>query len=243
MKSIKIAGLCLVSMLMMSMALASAASAAPLWLGCVEGTAATSKYSSNQCTKTEAAGKWESVEVSRTEKVKVVGFTLTLTDTKAIGGSSKIRCTKGNEGEGTVGPGNKGRITKAEVTTPGTNCKVVTGLCSKVEEVKGADLPWQTEIFETEGKFLTKIEADGNGEPGWKVKCSGVEDVCTSESSTTLEQAKLENVVSSGVLLVLGTFEKANKAKCTVGGAKAGEVEGQFAILLANGQGLSINPN
>jgi len=55
MKFVKIAGLCLASMLMMSMALAGTAAAAPLWLLCLEGKEGSlpTKYTTNQCTRSQ----------------------------------------------------------------------------------------------------------------------------------------------------------------------------------------------
>ncbi len=242
MKSIKIAGLCLVSMLMMSMALASAASAAPLWLLCLEGTA-TTKYSSNQCNKAESGGKWESVALgTKSDTVKIVAFSLRLSDT---GAGTEVECPgPGSKGWGLIENSNKGVIKVAEVEKPETNCKVLkAGLlesCKKIEEVKGADLPWKTEVFETESKFLTKIEADGNGEPGWTVKCSGTTDTCLAEAGKA-ESVELVNGVTSGVLLVLGRFEEKEPAKCSLFGGSTGHVSGLVAILLWNGNGLSIN--
>ena len=61
MKSIRIAGLCLVSMFAMSMAVSSTASAAPVWEGCLEGST-TTKYKDSSCTVAEAGGSagWKS---------------------------------------------------------------------------------------------------------------------------------------------------------------------------------------
>jgi hypothetical protein len=251
MKSIaRTAGLCLVAMITMGMALAGSASAAPLWLLCLEGSASTSKYSSGQCTKTEAGGKWESVALgSKSDTVRIVGLTLRLTDLKTSVGKSTIKCDGvESEGEGYIYTEKHGIINTAEVKNAKTNCERVEGGCKagEVEKVKGADLPWLTELFETEGKFLTKIGGTGKGEPGWEITCKTLEgsktDVCLSESTEKREGVELTNKVStSGVLLVLGTFEKARKAKCSLGTAESGEVEGQIAILLNSGNGLSIN--
>jgi hypothetical protein len=247
MKHLKIAGLCLVSMIMMGMTLAGTAAAAPLWLVCLEGPNLT-KYSSNQCTKAESGGKWQSQELTTTDKATITSFTLTLTDTKTALGSTPVRCDSGGESEGTVGPGNTAVVKTAIIKSAGTNCRSLGGGCetgaNDIEGVEGRDLPWQTTLFEHEGKVLTKIEADGNGEPGWAVKCKTVlgskTDVCVSESGED-EEVELINEVTKGVLLVRGRFQTAKKADCTEGGKKSGEVAGLIAILLASGNGLSVN--
>jgi hypothetical protein len=244
MKHFKIAGLCLVAMLMMGMAVSAAtASAAPAWEGCLSG-GSTTKYETSACVKASATGTFSWQEINNTDKVTVTGLTLTLRDTKAIGGSSAVQCVGvENEGEGIVGPKNKGKITAAKVKNPKTNCRVIEGACKtlggEVRGVTGVHFPWQTELFETEHKVLTKIEADGGGEPGWEVNCEGVTDTCESEAGKP-EQVRFENALSGGVSLVRGTFEKVFKAKCSVGGAKSGEVEGQLAVLLASGAGLRV---
>jgi hypothetical protein len=248
MKHLKIAGLCLVSVIMMSTALAGTAAAAPLWLVCLEGTNLT-KYSNNQCTTAEAGGKWQSQGLTTTDRATITAFTLTLTDTKTSLGNTPVRCDSGGESTGTVGPGAVDVVVTAKVKNAPENCRGLEGGCesNKIEKVEGANLPWQDTLFETEKKILSKIEPDGGGgEPGWAVTCKTIlgskTDTCTSEKEKE-EAVHLENKLTGTVLLVLGTFIKGVKAKCTEGGAKSGEVEGQFAILLASGNGLSVNPN
>jgi len=101
-------------------------------------------------------------------------------------------------------------------------------------------------MFETEKegvkKVLANITATG-GKPGWAVKCGGAlgtTDECV-ESKEKPEFSELLNGVTKGVLLVLARFENRGRADCTVGGAEQGEVKGLIAILLYNGNGLSIN--
>jgi hypothetical protein len=254
MKYLKIMGLCLVSMLVMGMALAGNASAAPLWLLCLPN--AKGKFLDPACLKA-GEGKWESESLgTRTDKVVLVGMTIRVEDSKTLLGKSTIQCGHG-VGAGVVGPGNLGLITEAKVNTPGTECESVEGGCKKgeVEKVSGVNLPWQTEIFETEKKFFTKIEATGSGkEPGWEVACNTIggkkTDLCAVEAGKP-EIKELVNKKSGPKeeeLLVLSTFERKTMLKCTEGGAEAGLVFGAVAILLAkpnanepSGLGLSIN--
>jgi hypothetical protein len=255
MKHLKIAGLCLVSMLVMGMALAGNASAAPLWLVCLPN--AKGKFLDPACLKA-GEGKWESESLgNRTDKVVLLGVTIRLEDSKTLVGKSVVQCGHGI-GEGIIGTGNLGLIVVAKVTTPQTECERVEGGCKagEVEKVEGRNLPWQTAIFETEKKLLTKIESTAatEKEPGWDVECNTVagkkSDECVSEGRGRLESAELTNKKSGPKeeeLLVLAKFENRAEGHCSEGGAKAASLMGQVAILLAkananepNGLGLSV---
>jgi hypothetical protein len=245
MSSMRTVGLCLMAVVTMSVALAGSATATPLWLLCVKGSnSSNTKYEGSSCTKAAPSGEWESVELKGTEKVIGVGFTLTQRDTKTIGGPTAIRCDSGGRSEGVVGPGNKGKVTVTRVEAPSTNCRPLEGLCETVEKIEAVNLPWNSEIFETEKKILSTAATSGSGEPGLTVTCKtplgSKTDSCTVEAGK-LENSRLEDLISNGVLLILGTAEKLRKGTCTEGGKESGEVEGQGAILLASGQGLSIN--
>ncbi len=253
MKHLKIAGLCLASMLVMGMALAGNASAALLWLVCLEGTGLT-KYTNSKCLTASGGASseksWQSLGVptGTTITVKILAFSILLSDLKApIVGNVSVRCgMEGSIGEGTIESGGKGTVTKAEYVNTGVTCSGETN-CEKVEKVVGAHLPWATEIFTTEGKQLTKIKSKNPGagkEPGWEVECkvdgiAGNKDTCENESGKE-EQVILKNSVQTE-LLVAGLFAESNKATCEKGGAKSGLVKGLIAILLPGGA-LSINP-
>jgi len=242
MKFLKMVGLGLASAFVMAMALAGNASAVPLWLACLEGNTPTAtKYTSNSCGRVMSGSlptRWQWNEVTATDKVRITGFTLSLTDTKAVGGSSTVRCTSGIELSGTVGPGRFDRIEMAKVSEAKKDCARVEGGCKaeEVESVEGRDLPWQTELYETEGKFFDKIGSGGKGEPGWEVSCNTLlgkqTDECESEGEN-FESAELVNK-KTGLeeLLVLGTLVGLHKFKCSQGGAGAGSINGPFAILL-----------
>jgi len=264
MKFIKIAGLCLASMLLVGMALAGTASAAvpALWLVCLEGTEKLppTKYTTNQCTKaaTGNAGKWQSLSLplGRSDTVRVLAITLRLTDLKAgpLKEKSTVECGHPTEAWGLIENRETEKkviglllLKKAEVASPKTECRIVSGPCEELEKIEGANLPWKAEISEEGGKFVSKIQPDGNGEPGWSVRCKtflgSKTDTCVSRGPGTLEGISGENRVTSEVLLVLAEFLKLLKAKCSEGEAESGEVEGKIAILLAGpgANGLSLN--
>jgi hypothetical protein len=249
-----IAALWIVSMLAVSMVLAGSAAAAKLWSVCLEGSGLT-KYENSKCLKASSGGKWQQVGVpaGKTITVKLVVLTLLLKDTKVpLLGESEVQCYgKGSRGEGTLEEGGKGTVRVFEVEKPTENCKG-TKVCKEkeVEEVKGVNLPWKTEIVEEGGRFLTKILAGVSGkEPGWKVKCNTTvgsqTDECLSESAAVAERLVLINEITktSGVeeLLVKAAFRSNGEAKCSIGGAKAGKSTGKLAILLPGGA-LSVGP-
>jgi hypothetical protein len=252
MKHLKIAGLSLVSMLVMGMALAGNVSAAPLFLVCLPST--KGKFLDPGCLK-GGEGKWESESLgNRTDKVVGLGMTIRMEDSKTAVGKTVIQCAHGTGG-GIIGPGNLGRITSAEIPNPRTECEAVEGGCKKgeVEKIAAVNLPWQAEMFETEKKILSKVTGAGAGEPGWEVKCNTLlgskTDVCIVEKP---EQAIAENKKSGPKeeeLLIFGTGEKRGRQDCTEGGAESGTITGAGALLLAkpnanepNGLGLSVNP-
>jgi len=247
-RNIKIAGLCLASMLVMGMALAGSANAAPLlWLVCLEGTGLT-KYTGSSCAtlagRPNSEPGWQSLGLlpGQSDTVRILSFTITLTDTKATGGESKIRCLEHVTSWGLIENSGKGKQFTAEVANPKANCAVIKGGCKagEVESVKGAHLPWTTEVVEEGGKGLIQIVSGTGGEPGWTVRCNTLlgkqEDTCEG-----LEHAFAENQVTEGVLLVLAEFANLKKGKCSQSKAVSGEVEGKFAILLAGGGPLSLN--
>jgi hypothetical protein len=250
MKHLKIAGLCLASMLVMGMALAGNASAGPLWLLCLEGSGLT-KYSSNQCTTAEAAGKWQSLGIPSgvNDTVRLLALTLLLTDLSAgpLKEKATIRCPHPTTGWGLILAPNVLVVTAAKVASPKTECEREEGPCKagEIEGVEGIDLPWKEEVFETEGSLLSKIEPDGAGEPGYAITCNTLlgskTDKCTSEGAGTLEETIGENAVTGGVLLVKARFLTRRLGKCSEGGAKTAEVRGLIAVLLNEGNGLSLN--
>ncbi len=259
MRFIKIAGLALASMLVMSMAIAGSAAAVPLWLLCLPGPTgqAPTKYTDQSCTKAAVnlAGSWQSESLCEcsSDTVKIRAYSLRLSDTGTLGGTTTVKCNgTGSVGWGLITGRNLGLIKVAEVEKPNKNCELVeggAGLCTtaKLEEVKGANLPWKVHLFETENKVLTDISGTIAGkEPGWTLRCGGLEDTCTTPEGKP-ELAELSNLVQGAPgtselsLLVRARFEEKSPGNCTLGGNGTGHVSGLVAILLWKGLGLSIN--
>lgn len=250
MRYLKIAGLALASMLMMSMALAGTASAAGLlWLVCLKGTNLPTRYSSGTCLEAKAGGEWQSVGV-QTEKlitVKILVISILLTDTKTAIGEVVANCpNEGSIGVGIVKANGEGEVTVAEYTKAGAEkCTDEKGNCPKFTAVKGINLPWATNIEKAaNGETLTTIEPGSKGgQPGWAITCKAVVNVtdeCTSNAGE-LEKLKLVNRFSATELLVAALFEGAHPAHCSQSKENTGKVAGSLAILLPGGA-LSINP-
>jgi hypothetical protein len=254
-RNIKIAGLCLASMLVMGMALAGNASAVPLlWLVCLKSEGPFTKYTGPKCLESESSstGKWQSLGV-QTEKsitVKITVISIKLVDKKALIANSGAVCsTAGSVGEGLIEAGGKGKIRVAHVNEPTKNCKGVGG-CEEVKKLEGVHLPWDTAIVEGATGPLTQITNSGAGKPGWAVECKTAlgtkTDTCEEESKPV--EAKLtfgevtESPENGKELLVRALFEEKEETlgECTEGGKKSGLVLGTVAILLPGGA-LSIH--
>jgi hypothetical protein len=147
-----------------------------------------------------------------------------------------VSCTK-VVSSGTVGPKAADEVKVAEGVI--ANCKASLGT---VEEVKGLHLPWVTELTLVEPKagenlYRDIIKSGTGGEPGWLVKVSGTDDECTSEAGLpgftdmTNEGNNVDTLFNS----------EAPNAKCTVGGAKEGLIEGLLVTSLVSGKALSVS--
>jgi hypothetical protein len=223
----------------------SASAAVPLWLLCLEGTNShNTKYSSNQCTKSESGGKWESVPLEeKLDSVRIALFSLRFVLEKEPMGKVTIQCSKA-VGGGLIESRNGLLIREARVVNPSTECLAEdTRLfkeckTSNIEADEGRHLPWLYEVYqETEHKLIGRIKPfEGQGEPEWAWRCAGREYRCvlTHEEGAS-EEFINENVVAAEThtLLVLAGFRKKRKEACE-------EVEGHLAILLSSGDGLSL---
>jgi hypothetical protein len=154
MRSIRIAGLCLAAMFVMSRVAAGTASAAPHWLVCLPATSGSTatKWSTEQCSTAASGGSWEWSEPKTTEATKTEG-SLKL-EAKSIIGEVVVTCY--GTDTGWIGPNGTDQTTT--VTT--IACKAGEN-CEKVEtNATARDLPWNSEIKETEGLLHDTIRAE-----------------------------------------------------------------------------------
>jgi hypothetical protein len=236
MKSIQMAGLCVVAVLAVGMVVVATASAAPVWEQCTEGST-TTKYSEDQCMVAAAGGNWgwKAISASTPATVRLTSNTLTLKDTKTPVGTVEVTCVA--EGEGTAG-GSIGKINKLTIKScaAGKNCE-------KVETSESKDLPWETEFFETEGKVFQTLKGTGAGEPGWRISCKvlGVTetDECKVLPGKPGENNDHSQLGGSG-WLVVDMVEPLPRWDCTVGGEGSGVATGSFSFLRTNA-GLRVS--
>jgi hypothetical protein len=248
MKSIRIAGLCLVAMFVVSMVAAGTASAAPHWLVCLpttSGSTATA-WTTEQCAVAAAGGSSEWSEPKTTEVVRTQE-SLKLEAKSSVIGEIEVKCS--GTDEGFIAPGGKSVTTKitTEKCETGTNCEELLANKEQTEKkAEAVNLPWNSELKETEGTIHSTIRAGGAKEPGWRVTCLVLgqrqENECVAESGLVV----LENKNTPGntaALLVLANFINPNKPKsnCTATGNATGNVSGSIAILLASGRGLRVS--
>jgi hypothetical protein len=236
-KSLEIAGLCIVGVLALGMVAATAASAAPVWEQCTEGST-TTKYTEDNCKVAEASGKWgwKAIPAGTPGTVHITGSTLILKDTKVpIVGTVEVICN--TEGEGTAG-GSIGKVDTFAIKscTAGKNCE-------KVGSAEPRDLPWETEFFETEKKVFQTLKGAGAGEPGWSVSCTvlGIKetDECKSVAGKP-EEHEDDNEITGNEWLLLEIIEPLKRWKCSVGGEEAGEASVSIDIL-RRGTGLRVS--
>jgi hypothetical protein len=237
MRFIRIAGLCLAAVFVVSIVAAGTASAAPHWLVCLpehSGTT-TTKWTTHQCETAGSPGGWEWSEPTHTEATRTAE-SLKL-EAKTIIGEVEVKCS--GLDTGWIGPNGTDQTTT--VTTD--KCEAGTN-CEKIEKtIEARNLPWNSELKETEGLIHDTIRSGGNGEPGAEITCRVLGKTETNLCTSEVELVVLENKDTPGnvaALLVLAKFINPNKPKfnCTSTGKETCNISGSIAILLASGWAL-----
>jgi hypothetical protein len=238
MSRLKIAGLCLASMLVMGMALAGSASAAELFYGSCQKSAAGTKYSGETCEKAESTGEWGVGELASTEKAVTIA-TLRLADTKVpLAGEVAVSCT--GEALGLIGLKKIGRTEEIK----NIKCSNVKG-CESTPTVEPLGLPWKTELTEIENEAKEKSPGatlkSEKEEAGWAVTCTvlGIKetDKCVTNSAWITDYGNrftdsFFNPAEARWLVLLEFLNiKGHKAKCSIGGSEAGTVKEHLAVL------------
>ena len=223
------------AVVMMMMAV-SVGSASATWDLCTNVGAGNGSFKDPACQEKEAKGAWEWKEVATSNLVKllnVAGGKLKLEDMKA---ETQIECT--GEGEGTVGSGNKDVINSITAT----GCTFIKrGACSETPAPTAAavHLPWSTELQLVGTATWDSIKSSGAGTPGWEVKCTvggilKVVDTCEGEAKT-----KMKNL-ANGTVEAAFEGEASGKAKCSIGGAEQGLLNGAGVVEAVGGHGLQF---
>ena len=238
MKYLKMAfGLAVVAGLMS--VVASPAVAVPRWVHCVKSE--KGKFSDGTCSKSGTG--WETKELVGTSEITSSGE-LEAEDTKATGGAVAAQCTGSNTGWAanpttTTEPGEDGIATITNI-----KCKFVKeGLCRKLTSVEPRNLPWGTRLVEKGTEVRDEIiSGNASGAPGWKVICENLlggitEDTCELSGVSV---NVITNRATGKIEIIFDKITEMKKAKCTVGGAEAGNVRGTLLALLRSGNALWI---
>jgi hypothetical protein len=140
-----------------------------------------------------------------------------------------VECS--GSGTGLVGPG----ATDVQETLTPSACTTVKGSCSSPSAV-AVGLPWTTSLKENAKK---EVEDSITSKSGYQVTCSGViKDTCESAASAaTVLVTQITAVVKEEFPVVAN--EKI--AKCSLGGAEAGDVSGKFEVVGTNGDSVSVS--
>lgn len=206
------------------------------WVSCQENPE-VGQWENGLCSKVKANGNWETQAVVETKEVTSSAQGLELTDTKATGGASTIKCSETDVGW----IGIAGADGVSTVTT--TKCERVSGACEAGKPVtaKAIDLPWDTELKEESGGELRDVFQAGGKGPGYTVECTvggifKLNDECSGKMST-----KMANNQTNGAVEAI--FDaKTEKDECSVGGAGAGEITGTDIIKQRGGNALRAAP-
>jgi hypothetical protein len=126
----------------------------------------------------------------------------------------------------------------------------VTGECINAEDMKATceaaapmmissvNLPWTTQLLEpVAGLFVDDIIAGTGGNPGYVIKCRVLFITVTDTCTTVSGDAELTNVVDG---LVLGVFDEAVTALCTLNNTETGLVSGPFFIHALSPAGVLL---
>jgi hypothetical protein len=147
-----------------------------------------------------------------------------------VGGEITIECKIA--GKGYAGAGAADEVTQF---TPSA-CLTTHGLCTS-PGVTISDIPWHSELSESEGKLRDALTTGGKGSPEYRIACEDnpVEDHCSGATSTAIAN------VSGGVD---ATFDgKAQRLTCTIGGKNDGVIEGTMLVENPAGGTLTAADN
>lgn len=121
-----------------------------------------------------------------------------------------------------------------------TKKEEVANACETVDAAGALNLPWTGNVEKmTNGEFLGLISKAATKEPGYLVECKTalglVDDTCETNKGTNI----LTNVAGGLEAAFAATPETSELAKCSLGGAEAGQVNG--AVLApTNEEGLAL---
>jgi hypothetical protein len=155
---------------------------------------------------------------------------------------TEVECMVG-DGEGTVGPGAVGKVTKAECLEALT----VSGACAAPITITADNLPWRTELYLEGTMFRVLLLEEGtNGVPGFHLECETLLGLHLLLCTGFEESALLENDGTTGT--VLGEADEVSElqsetSKCINGASEEGLkliLAGADSLIFAEDSTLSI---
>ncbi len=198
--------------LAVSVSAASAASAAPEWYS--SATPATAEWQQGGKALGETtATVWKG-------HVRIADLTLV---------NATVECEA--TGTGTVGPGGAGQDTSWTLS----GCTLVkAGNCTKLENIKAVNVPWNTELGYSRGVARDAL-SNGESQIGFQLTCTvygiKIPDKCTAR--------KLYTTSENGASGVNTSFSEA--VTCNLGSEKdAGRVEGNESVEASTGGKLEV---
>ncbi len=158
----------------------------------------------------------------------------------SVEGNESFECEY-NE-KGTVGIGAGGKITSVtnKAGSKVIECSHPEGIRQcEVYDVEARDLPWATELFESESHVRDRIMSGGEGPPEWHIFCGkggGFSNKCSFETST-----RMENFATGPSPEVKAYFEPKFGLDCVYGAAEHFHYNGKEVIHASNYDGLEAN--
>ena len=196
------------------------------------------------------------------EKCLTVSENLTALTLQDMNESSSVECAVGTVlDEGWVGPGSEDETTSVTFTSecaPSAKAlnlagETVSNACTGTKAVgKALNLPWKTLVYLEGTTTRDIISGTTNGEPGYEVECtvSGlkVKDKCLTSAAADDAHIELNNLAAEGseptlvdVLFMEKLVNASEAAKCSLGGAESGLIEGEVLIAAVNSSGTLIS--
>lgn len=212
-------------------------------LECTKGGAGEGSLESSQSIETATGGKLSAATPTEVEKLSeafwlqdgtevIAPLEVSWYGTVRLAATARLPIECGDSATGKIKASRGGEITSW------TAFKCAS--TSKEDECKGGataealNLPWHTELVNSEGTVHDVLVGSGHGAPGYKWKCSWDGE----QGSECTGVLSLTTPVGDGG--VTATFNPSEKLNCTKGGTRGGTVEGKQEIKLVDGDTVGV---
>jgi hypothetical protein len=242
MRKIQIIGIAFAAIFAFSMVSASGASAFTLWDECMEVTAGTGLFTNNNCNVEGSPKSWEWLEILTLTNVLSLATDLILLSLGVV--NVAVLC----EGlmHGSVGLNGESQVTELLTVGAGGGEPITLEkpvACTNIENcpeplANPVNLPWKDQLVNAAGEDAAGdlLGPEGNGNPGWFVKCdgNGTENECTKEDTILLVENLLEELEVHLIFPLETDTEYLPLAACSNAFSNNGFVEGEVLIYIPN---------